>query len=112
MEEVENYWQTQFPDILKGIGERLRDDTTAATFIATVGMDFNEDAACTVTTAMWLTLGTHLNAHAVGYMGSPTATLTDLTQAARIAVLADACYWQATGTAESLDLVTLLKESE
>lgn len=58
--------------------------------------DFNEETAAATTSSMWLKLA---------HRFSDEAFLTSDTQdALKLAMIADACYWQATGTNEPISL--------
>lgn len=57
---------------------------------------FNEDCACEATRELWLNIARTLAEKAVLY--------SDPIEIIRVAMLADACYWQATGIEDSISI--------
>lgn len=61
------------------------------------GLYFGSDGAVKRTSEMWLALGTKLAADAISFGGDPA-------EAVRWATCAEACFWKATGEADTHDV--------
>lgn len=66
--------------------------------------DFNEEKACEYTRKLWLRLAHRLSDDAF--------SCSDPFEAMTTAMMADACYWQATGVSEPISVKDFIEENK
>lgn len=72
--------------------------------------DFNEDAACAAIRKVWLKLANTFAVYVETMCddGIPYDSIEMAKNAVQYAFLADACFWQATGTSTTPELIELI----